>query len=60
MVREVMPANAIACSVDHTVAQARELMAANLIKHLPVLDGRERVVLKLEEPFQVTWTVLEP
>jgi CBS domain-containing protein len=44
MVREVMSTNAVACSVERTVAQARELMAANLIKHLPVLDGRERVV----------------
>ena len=44
MVREVMSANAIACSVEDTVEQARELMAANLIKHLPVLDRRERVV----------------
>jgi predicted transcriptional regulator len=44
MVREVMSANAIACTVDDTVEQARELMAANLIKHLPVLDRRERVL----------------
>jgi CBS domain-containing protein len=44
MVREVMSANAVACSAEHTVAQARELMTANLIKHLPVLDRRERVV----------------
>jgi CBS-domain-containing membrane protein len=40
MVREVMSANAIACSVE----QAHVLMAANLIKHLPVLDERERLV----------------
>jgi CBS domain-containing protein len=44
MVREAMSANAIACSVGHTVEQARELMAANLIKHLPVLDRRGRIV----------------
>ena len=44
IVREAMSANAIACSVEHTVEQARALMAANLIKHLPVLDERERVV----------------
>jgi CBS domain-containing protein len=37
-VRDAMSANAIACSVEHTAEQARELMAANLIKHLPVLD----------------------
>lgn len=43
-VREAMSATAIACSVGHTVEQARELMAENLIKHLPVLDRRERVV----------------
>ena len=43
IVREAMSANAIACSVEHTVDQARALMAANLIKHLPVLDrGRAR------------------
>lgn len=44
IVREAMSANAIACSVEHTVDQAREVMAANLIKHLPVLDRRERLV----------------
>lgn len=44
IVREAMSANAIACSVEHTVEQARALMAANLIKHLPVLDERERLV----------------
>jgi CBS domain-containing protein len=44
MVRDVMSANAIACSVEDTVARARELMAANLIKHLPVLDRHERLV----------------
>ena len=44
MVREAMSARAIACSVEHTVEQARELMTANLIKHLPVLDEGERVV----------------
>jgi CBS domain-containing protein len=43
IVREAMSANAIACSLEHTVDQARELMAAHLIKHLPVLDHRERV-----------------
>jgi CBS domain-containing protein len=44
IVREAMSANAIACSMEHTVEQARALMAANLIKHLPVLDERERLV----------------
>jgi CBS domain-containing protein len=44
IVREAMSANAIACSVEHTVEQARALMTANLIKHLPVLDERERLV----------------
>jgi len=44
MVREVMSASAIACAVEDTVEQARELMAANLIKHLPVLDRRRRLV----------------
>jgi CBS domain-containing protein len=44
MVREAMSANAIACSAQHTVEQARALMAANLIKHLPVLDEGERLV----------------
>jgi CBS domain-containing protein len=44
MVREAMSASAIACSVEHTVEHARALMAANLIKHLPVLDESERVV----------------
>ena len=44
MVREAMSTNAIACSVEHTVEEARALMAANLIKHLPVLDGGGRVV----------------
>jgi CBS domain-containing protein len=43
IVREAMSANGIACSDEHTVEQAREIMAANLIKHLPVLDRRERV-----------------
>ena len=44
VVREAMLANAIACSTEHTVEQARELMATHLIKHLPVLDRREGVV----------------
>lgn len=44
LVREVMSTEAIACSVRHTVEQAREIMAAHLIKHLPVLDERERLV----------------
>ena len=43
MVREAMSTNAIACSVEHTVEEARALMAAKLIKHLPVLDGGGRV-----------------
>ena len=44
IVREAMSADAIACSAEHTVDQARALMAVNLIKHLPVLDEGERVV----------------
>jgi CBS-domain-containing membrane protein len=44
MVREAMSVSAIACSIEHTVEQAREIMAASLIKHLPVLDEGERVV----------------
>jgi CBS domain-containing protein len=44
LVRQAMSANAIACSLEHTVDQARALMAANRIKHLPVLDERARVV----------------
>jgi CBS-domain-containing membrane protein len=39
-----MSATAIACSSETTVDQARELMATHLIKHLPVVDPRERVV----------------
>jgi CBS domain-containing protein len=44
MVRDAMSTNAIACSLEHTVEDARELMAANLIKHLPVLDDGERLI----------------
>jgi len=44
IVRDVMSATALACSVEDSVDQARDLMARNLIKHLPVLDRRERVV----------------
>jgi len=44
VVREAMSANAIACSFEHTVEQARKLMATHLIKHLPVLDRSDRVV----------------
>jgi CBS domain-containing protein len=44
LVREAMSADAIACSAEHTVDQARALMTTNLIKHLPVLDEGERVV----------------
>jgi CBS domain-containing protein len=44
IVREAMSTDAIACSAEHTVDQARALMAVNLIKHLPVLDEGERVV----------------
>jgi CBS domain-containing protein len=44
MVREAMSADAIACSAEQTVEQAHALMAANLIKHLPVLDERARLV----------------
>ena len=43
VVREAMSANAITCSLEHTVEQARELMATHLIEHLPVLDRRERL-----------------
>jgi len=43
-VREVMSTEAITCSVEATVEQARELMEANLIKHLPVLDEAGRLV----------------
>ena len=38
IVREAMSTDAIACSAERTVDQARALMAVNLIKHLPVLD----------------------
>ncbi len=44
VVREAMSANAVACSVDDTVDQAQDLMAAHRIKRLPVLDRRERLV----------------
>lgn len=44
VVRDAMSTNAVACSVEHTVEQARGLMAAHLIKHLPVLDRRDRLV----------------
>jgi CBS-domain-containing membrane protein len=44
IVRDAMSTNAIACSTEATVDQARELMATHLIKHLPVVDRRERVV----------------
>jgi CBS-domain-containing membrane protein len=44
IVREAMSTDAIACSAERTVDQARALMAVNLIKHLPVLDEGERVV----------------
>lgn len=44
IVREAMSAHGISCSVEDTAEQARELMATNLIKHLPVLDRHERVV----------------
>ena len=44
MVREAMSTTAIACAVDDDLDRARDLMAANLIKHLPVLDRHERVV----------------
>jgi CBS domain-containing protein len=43
MVREAMSAKACACSVDDDLETARDLMVANLIKHLPVLDRRRRV-----------------
>jgi CBS domain-containing protein len=44
IVSEAMSANAIACSIEHTVGRARELMATYLIEHLPVVDRRDRVV----------------
>ena len=44
IVRDVMSAIALACSVEDSVDQASDLMATNLIKHLPVLDRRKRVV----------------
>jgi CBS-domain-containing membrane protein len=44
IVRDVMSARALTCSVEDSVDQARDLMATNLIKHLPVLDRRQRVV----------------
>lgn len=43
-VRAVMSATAIACGAHDTVEKARDLMAANLIKHLPVVNRRKRVV----------------
>jgi CBS domain-containing protein len=44
IVREVMSTAAVAVFEDETVDAAHELMAAHLIKHLPVLDRRERLV----------------
>jgi CBS domain-containing protein len=44
IVRDVMSATALACSVEDSLDEARDRMATNLIKHLPVLDRRERVV----------------
>lgn len=44
IVREAMSASAIACSVESTIDQATALMATHSIKHLPVVDRRERVV----------------
>jgi CBS domain-containing protein len=38
MVREVMSANAIACSVDHTVAQARELTVSCRVPTSPCIS----------------------
>jgi CBS-domain-containing membrane protein len=44
IVRDVMSARALTCSIEDSVDQARDLMATNRIKHLPVLDRRKRVV----------------
>jgi CBS domain-containing protein len=44
IVREVMSATALACCDEDSVDQARELMATHLVKHLPVLDRRGRLV----------------
>jgi CBS domain-containing protein len=43
-VREVMSATAVAGSEEDSVEAAHDLMAANLIKHLPVLDRHRRMV----------------
>jgi CBS domain-containing protein len=44
IVREVMSTAAVAVFEHDTVDAAHDLMAAHLIKHLPVLDRRERLV----------------
>jgi CBS domain-containing protein len=44
VVRDAMSTTAFACAAEDSVERARELMAANLIKHLPVTNGQERVV----------------
>jgi CBS domain-containing protein len=44
IVREVMSTVAVTGSEDDTLEAARELMMANLIKHLPVLDHHEHLV----------------
>jgi CBS domain-containing protein len=44
VVREAMSAGAIACSVDDAVDRAQDLMAANRVKQLPVVDRRDRLV----------------
>jgi CBS domain-containing protein len=44
VVGEAMSAGGIACSVEDAVDRAQDLMAANRIKQLPVLDRRERLV----------------
>jgi CBS domain-containing protein len=44
VVRDVMSTRALTCSAEDSVDQARDLMATNLIKNLPVLDRRKRLV----------------
>jgi CBS domain-containing protein len=44
VVRDAMSVAAVACTAEDTVEQARDLMAASLIKHLPVTDGQQHVV----------------
>lgn len=44
LVREAMSPRAVACSCRQTVEEARAMMHANHLKHLPVLDRRGRLV----------------